>query len=72
MKVLVTGGAGYIGAVLCESLIAAGHAPVVLDRFFWGRGPLEGMDVATIAGDVRALQDAWLDGIDAVCHLGGL
>ncbi len=72
MKVLVTGGAGYIGAVLCEALIAAGHEPVVLDRFFWGRAPLEGLKVATIAGDVRELQDAWLDGIDAVCHLGGL
>jgi len=72
LKVLVTGGAGYIGAVLCQSLIAAGHEPVVLDRFFWGREPLDGLAVETIAGDVRELQDAWLDGVEAVCHLGGL
>jgi len=72
MRVLVTGGAGYIGAVLCAELLAAGHAVVVLDRFFWGREPLAGLDVTCIAGDLRALQPAWLDGIEAVCHLGGL
>jgi nucleoside-diphosphate-sugar epimerase len=72
MKVLVTGGAGYIGAVLCGQLRAAGHAPVVLDRLFWGRTPLAGIDAAIIRGDIRRLDDAWFEGIDAVCHLGGL
>jgi nucleoside-diphosphate-sugar epimerase len=72
MRVLVTGGAGYIGVVLCRQLLEAGHAVVVLDRFFWGRQPLEGLDVEIIAGDLRAFEDAWLSGIDAVCHLGGL
>jgi nucleoside-diphosphate-sugar epimerase len=72
MRVLVTGGAGYIGAVLCRQLLEAGHRPVVLDRFFWGRKPLAGLDVEIIAGDLRAFDDAWLEGIDAVCHLAGL
>ncbi len=72
MRVLVTGGAGYIGAVLCRQLLAAGHRPVVLDRLFWGRKPLAGLDVEVVAGDLRAFDDAWLAGIDAVCHLAGL
>ncbi len=72
MRVLVTGGAGYIGAVLCDHLIAAGHQPVVLDRFFWGRKPLEHLQVETIATDLREAREEWLDGIDAVMHLGGL
>lgn len=72
MKVLVTGGAGYIGAVLCKQLIDAGHKPVVLDRFFWGKAPLDGLDVEMIAGDIRNLQSEWFEGIGAVCHLGGL
>jgi nucleoside-diphosphate-sugar epimerase len=72
MRVLVTGGAGYIGAVLCRQLLEAGHAVTVLDRLFWGRRPLDGLDVVTIAGDLRSFDDAWLEGIDAVCHLGGL
>jgi nucleoside-diphosphate-sugar epimerase len=72
MKVLVTGGAGYIGVVLCRQLREAGHEPVVLDRLFWGRGPLDGLDVTIIRGDIRQLDDRWFEGIDAVCHLGGL
>jgi nucleoside-diphosphate-sugar epimerase len=72
MRVLVTGGAGYIGAVLCRQLLEAGHRPVVLDRLFWGRKPLAGLDVEIVAGDLRAFDDSWLAAIDAVCHLGGL
>ncbi|MEA2687542.1 MAG: hypothetical protein QOD51_149 [Candidatus Eremiobacteraeota bacterium] len=72
MKVLVTGGAGYIGAVLCEQIRDAGHEAVVLDRLFWGRGSLAGLDATVVRGDIRRLEDAWFDGVDAVCHLGGL
>jgi nucleoside-diphosphate-sugar epimerase len=72
MRVLVTGGAGYIGAVLCRRLVEAGHRPVVVDRMFWGRKPLEGCDVEIVSGDVRDFDAAWLEGVDAVCHLAGL
>ena len=72
MRVLVTGGAGYIGVVLCRRLLEAGHVPVVLDRLFWGRTPLANLDVEVVQGDLRAFDDAWLGGIDAVCHLAGL
>ncbi|MFI5388180.1 MAG: NAD-dependent epimerase/dehydratase family protein, partial [Candidatus Eremiobacterales bacterium] len=41
MKVLVTGGAGYIGVVLCERLLEAGHQVRVLDRLYWGGKPIE-------------------------------
>lgn len=33
MKILVTGGAGYIGSHTCIELIAAGHEPIVIDNF---------------------------------------
>jgi len=36
-KVLVTGGAGFIGSFLCESLIKEGHEVICLDNFFTGR-----------------------------------
>jgi len=72
MRVLVTGGAGYIGAVLTEHLVRAGHQPVVLDRFFWGRKPIEHLAVETISGDLREMREEWLDDIDAVMHFGGL
>ena len=36
-RYLITGGAGFIGSHLAESLIADGHAVRVLDNFFSGR-----------------------------------
>jgi nucleoside-diphosphate-sugar epimerase len=72
MNVLVSGGGGYIGAVLCRKLVDRGHQPVALDRFYWGREPLAELGIESIAGDLRDMKNEWLDGIDAVCHLGGL
>ena len=37
MKVLVTGGAGYIGSTICSALSDAGHTPVIVDSFITGR-----------------------------------
>ena len=37
MKVLVTGGAGYIGSAICSMLIDNGHMPIILDNFSVGR-----------------------------------
>ena len=37
MKVLVTGGAGYIGSTTCSALLDAGHTPVILDSLANGR-----------------------------------
>ncbi|HLL74055.1 MAG TPA: UDP-glucuronic acid decarboxylase family protein [Pyrinomonadaceae bacterium] len=37
MRVLVTGGAGFIGSHLCERLLSDGHEVICLDNFFTGR-----------------------------------
>jgi UDP-glucuronate decarboxylase len=37
MRVVITGGAGFIGSHLCERLLADGHEVVCLDNFFTGR-----------------------------------
>lgn len=37
MKILVTGGAGYIGSTICSALIDRGHTPIILDSLVTGR-----------------------------------
>ena len=78
MHVLVTGGGGYIGLELCRLLLERGDTVRVVDRFFFGEGPLRtladasGGRLSFRVGDVREIDDAWLDGIDGVSHLAGL
>lgn len=36
-KILITGGAGFVGSHLCDRLMSEGHEVVVLDNFFTGR-----------------------------------
>jgi dTDP-glucose 4,6-dehydratase len=54
MRVLVTGGAGFIGSHFVERLLAAGDEVVVLDRLTYAGNPanLEGLDAELVVGDV--------------------
>ncbi|MGH2634415.1 MAG: NAD-dependent epimerase/dehydratase family protein, partial [Tepidiformaceae bacterium] len=72
MRILVTGGAGYIGSVLVPKLLARGHQVRVLDRMFWGLPHYAEMPgVELVNADVRRMPEGVLDGIDAVDHLAG-
>jgi nucleoside-diphosphate-sugar epimerase len=78
VRVLVTGGGGYIGLELCRQLLELGAQVCVVDRFFFGDEPMRALAEASggrltwTAGDVRSVDAAWLDGIDGVSHLAGL
>jgi len=70
MRILVTGGAGYIGSVVTEFLLAGAHEVVVVDDLSTGHRGAIGKDVSFREGnllDERFLLPA-LDGVDAVCH----
>lgn len=82
MKVLVTGGAGYIGSHVALELVEAGHEPVLLDNFA-NASPqvvsalrvLAGREIPCRRGDVRnarCLDEALGEGFDAVIHLAAL
>jgi nucleoside-diphosphate-sugar epimerase len=74
LRVLVTGGAGYIGSVLVRQLLDRGHAVRVLDRLYWGLGPLTEVlpQIELVHTDIRDVDPAWFEGIDGVVHLAGL
>ena len=71
MRVLVTGGAGYIGSHTSKALARAGHEPVVLDNFAAGHrwavkwGPLAEGDLGDQAFVLRTLREF---AIEAVIH----
>ena len=72
MRVLVTGGAGYIGSVLVPKLLERGHEVRVVDRMFWGLPHYAEMPgVELVNGDVRRLPEGVFEGVDAVDHLAG-
>ena len=72
MRVLVTGGAGYIGSVLVPRLLARGHSVRVLDRMFWGVPHYaDEPGVELVNADVRRIPEGALEGVDAVDHLAG-
>ena len=74
MRVLITGGAGFIGSHSCEALLAAGHSVTVLDNFATGARANLPAGVDLVEGDVTdpvAVERA-VAGCDAVLHLAAL
>jgi nucleoside-diphosphate-sugar epimerase len=70
--VYVTGGGGYVGAVLVPKLLAAGHRVRVLDLFMYGEDVLpKHANLEAIKGDLRdtKLLQKTIPGSDAVIHL---
>jgi len=74
-KVLVTGGAGYVGAVLVPRLLECGYSVRVLDLYLYGDSVLDAVtghpSLEQIKGDIRdvRLLQRVVPGCDAVVHL---
>ncbi len=76
MKVLVTGGAGYIGSVMVSMLLEKGHKVKCLDRFFFGNESLKDIisdsNIELIKDDVRWFDPSILKNVDAAIDLASL
>lgn len=82
MRILVTGGAGYIGSHACVLLLQAGHDVVAIDNLRNSSAEalrrvqdIAGRSLRLVLGDIRdrdRLADAFAGGIDAVVHFAAL
>jgi UDP-glucose 4-epimerase len=75
MKVLVTGGAGFIGSNLVRTLLEQGDEVRVLDNFSTGsRANLNGLGVEIVEGELRSYERVHnaVRGVEVVYHLGAL
>ncbi len=76
MKILLIGGGGYIGTVLTEELLSAGHGVRVYDRFYFGeelfRPQQASGKLELVRGDSRYVDRTIFEGVDAMILLAAL
>lgn len=75
-RILVSGAGGYIGIPLCAKLMERGHSVVALDRYFFGRNRLKGLDedskLEVVVDDIRDCDPKIFNNVDALVDLAGL
>jgi nucleoside-diphosphate-sugar epimerase len=74
MRVLVTGGAGYIGSIMMKTMLEKGYEVTCLDRLFFGAEPVKDVKdkVTLIKDDIRWFDPEVLNEVDAVVDLASL
>lgn len=79
-RILVTGGAGYIGSILVNRLLDSGYKVIILDKLMFGVDPLRNFlktsrpNLSIIVGDIQNEDDVTraLENADAVIHLAAI
>jgi UDP-glucose 4-epimerase len=75
MKLLVTGGAGYIGSIVAQQLLDAGHEVVVLDNLSRGHREAVPQDARLVEVDLldaERVRDTVAEGFDGALHFAAL
>jgi dTDP-4-amino-4,6-dideoxygalactose transaminase/nucleoside-diphosphate-sugar epimerase len=77
-KILVTGGAGYLGSVLCRKLLEKSYSVICFDRLYFGMEPikplLKNKRFELVQGNILDIDDhkEMLKDVDGVIHLAGI
>lgn len=73
-RVLVTGGAGYVGCALVDRLLSEGFKVRIFDKFYFGKAAILPFkdDIEIEEGDIRYISKSSFRNVKAVIHLAGL
>jgi nucleoside-diphosphate-sugar epimerase len=72
MKILVTGGCGYVGTVLVQKLLADDHYVNVIDTQWFGNHLTINENLEVTKQDIRDVNENQLGGIDTIIHLANI
>ena len=72
MKILVTGGCGFVGTVLTEKLLADGHEVIVVDSQWFGSYLVANSRLTVVKMDIRDTDALPLTEVEAIVHLANI
>ena len=72
MKILITGGCGYVGSVLTEHLLNENHEIIVIDNQWFGNHLNPQRNLENIKADIRDIDAIPMNGVNVVIHLANI
>ena len=72
MKILITGGCGYVGTNLTNSLLDKGHDITVVDLLWFGNYLKPHKNLKIIQSDIRNIENIPMKGVDVIIHLANI
>ena len=72
MKLLITGGCGYVGSILTQQLLMDGHQVTVVDTQWFGNHLRPHPNLAVHKQDIREVDAIPLEGVEALLHLANI
>ncbi len=72
MKILITGGAGYVGTLLCETLIKLGHELIVIDTCWFGNFLPKNKKLKLIKKNILDIDENIGKGVQTIIHLASI
>lgn len=72
MKILITGGCGYVGSVLTEALLESKHEIIVVDSQWFGNNLKSNSNLTIIKADIRDIDLVPMRNVDVIIHLANI